>query len=658
VELRDEKDRTLVSYHPYRLQHPELPEVQERPALPGEVESVEDLYLTGRFVEQFSRPGYDPDDYYQRALNLSPEDYRVNIALGIRRVNQWKFEEAEEYLNKAADKLRVRYYQPKEGELFYYLGLAQLALGKEAEAYRNLSRSTWYYEWLSSGFYQLALIESKKGDYDKALEYITRAYANNNHDGRILILYSALLRRSGETDQAMELMNELIDYDPINFAAYYEKALISGNHSIDEWERYMQDVDNNYLEIAVNYMNAGMLDEGIRLLSSLENPSNPLVEYYLAWFHSQNNQPEESRKHLSAAEKISVDYCFPYRRETLEVLKFAIAQSPDNAIPYYLLGNLLYDKRPEDAIQAWNEALEADENFGMVRRNLAFGAFYHQNDAEKAIEYIKKAIEINSDQAIWYAEMENYFDHSDADFRECLGIMASHIEVVKKDINAPKSLVKLYNLNGEYDKAIDLLDKHHFRTWEGGRSIYYHYVDAHTLKAREFMKNGNMQDAIQELEKAMLYPENLEVGKPLNDERNAMIYYYMGRAYEQLNKKSKAKECFEKSVKADNSTSWPDLLFYQAMSDEKLGNTEKAQATYRELIAEGDIQLERGRIGSGIGVEESSVKSDIPVSEAYYLKALGTLGLGNKDEAKMLFDEALKAYKNNLWATVHKQATN
>jgi tetratricopeptide (TPR) repeat protein len=656
AELKDRDGNILVSYRPYRLQHPELPDIQERPELPREIESVEDLYLTGRFVEQFSRPGFNPDDYYLKALEISPDDYRVNIALGIRRVHQWRYEEAEFYLQKAADKLRVKYFQPKEGELFYYLGLAQLALGKAEDAYRNFSQSTWYNEWHSSGFYQLALMESNEGHYTKALEYIKKAYSTNNHDGRISILYSALLRKSGEKEKARSLMDQLIQYDPINFSAYYERELIQGNHSINQWQKYMQDVDNNYLEISVNYMNAGMLDEGIHLLTSLDNPTSPLVDYYLAWFYSKNNQPEKAHQHLMAAGKHSIDYCFPYRKETLEVFEKIIMMDPGQAIPYYLLGNLLYDKRPDDAIKAWNKALEVDENFGMVWRNLAFGAFYYENDVEKAIEYIKKAIEIDGDHPIWYAELENYYDESNEDFKECLEIMAANIDVVKNDITAPKSLVKLFNLNGEYDKAITLLEEHHFRTWEGGRDIYFHYVDAHTLKALELIEGGKLEGAISELEKAMQYPENLEVGKPLDDERNAMIYYIMGQAYEKKGEKAKANECFKKSIDAKNSSSWPDLLYYQARAYEKLGDREKAEKIYQELITNGNNQLEEGRKGSGIGIEENSILGNKSISEAYFLKALGSLGLKKNDEAKMLFGEALKVYKNNLWARIHMRS--
>jgi len=317
----------------------------------------------------------------------------------------------------------------------------------------------------------------------------------------------------------------------------------------------------------------------------------------------------------------------------------------------------LYDKRPADAIVAWEKALKADGNLGMVYRNLAFGAFYHENDMEKAIQYMKKAIEIDPDHAIWYAELEQYYDLSEEDYKECLAIMSAHIDVVKNDITAPKGLVKLFNLNGDYDKAINLLTEHHFRTWEGGRVIYYHYVDAYTLKALQLLENDQPKEAISLLEKAMEYPENLEVGKPLDDERNAMIYYFMGQAYEMMGKKSKAKDCYTNSVNARNSSDWPDLLYYQARSYEELGNNEKAKEIYEALIMKGSEQLESGRIGSGIGIEESSIKGNKSISDAYYLKALGSSGLKKKDEAKMLFGEALKTYKNNLWAKVHMQST-
>ncbi len=648
VELQDNDGKGIISYKPYKPQNPELPKVQEAPKSPNEIESVEDLYLTGRFVEQFSRPGLNADNYYLEALKKSPDDYRVNTALGIRRLDQWRFQEAKEYLQKAENKLRVKYIQPKEGELYYYMALAKLGLGNTDEAYRDFHQATWYYEWSSPAYYQLALMECQKNNTEKALEYIRNAYSTNNLDGNIVVLYSALLKKQGESQEAGELIKKLLDYDPLNFSAIYQQASLEGA-SFTRWNKNMQNIDNDYLEIASLFVNANWLEDGIGLLSLIQKPKNLLVDYYLAWFYANNNQPEKASELINRANQISLDYCFPYRSETEKVLQYVINVDPKNANVFYLLGNLLYDKRPDEAMKYWRVAVSIRDDFPMAWRNLAFGTFYHEGNATNAIQFIKNAIQGDPNQPIWYAELETYYDNSSENFRECLAIMEKHLDVLIKDINAPKSLVRLYNLAGEYDKAIDLLSTHHFRTWEGGRETYYYFVDAHTLKALELMKVGKYRYAINELNTAMLYPENLEVGKPLDDDRDAMIYYFLGYAYDAMKDIKKAKECYQKSTEAINSPQWPDLTYFQAKANSKLGNPTKAKEQYTKLIENGRTLFEKGIGISGIGVDEKKF-NNISLSEAYYLQALGNKGLGNNDLAESLFEKALKVYKNNLWA--------
>jgi len=652
IQLKDSDGNELISYIPYKPQHPKLPEPQERVKKPGEIESVEDLYLTGRFVEQFKRPGIDPDDYYLAALKKSPDDYRVNIAMGIRRVGQTRYKEALSYLQKAAEKLKIKYHQPKEGELYYYRALAQKGLGNTDEAYQDFARSTWYYEWNSSGNYQLAQLESKKGHYEKALEYIIEAYSTDMRAGKIVVLYSALLRKLGQKEKAMELLDQQLAYDPIDFAALYEKELLHGNTSMDQWQRNMQDVDNDYLEIATNYMNAGLLDDGTKLLVSLKNPKNPLVYYYLSWFYSASGNDNKAKEMLDLAGKASLDYCFPYRMETEAVLNNAIRLEPQNVGAYYLMGDLLYDNRPGEAITAWEKVRDMNSNIAMIWRNLAFAAFYHEHNADRAIKYMTRAISEENDIPLWYSELAQYYDASDKDFRECLAIFRKNIDVVKEDVAAPKSLVQFYNLDGDYDDAIDLLKTHHFRTWEGGREIYWYYVDAHTLKALKLIEGKKYAEAISHLETAMLYPENLEVGKPLDDERNAMIYYYEGVAYDKMNNSKKAKESFQKSVDAANMRGMSDLLYYQGKAQEKLGRGDKAKEMFNDLIKIGQDQRKNGTRVSLIAVEESSSINHQAISNAYYLEALGNKGLGKTTEAKKLFEAAINEYNGNLWARI------
>lgn len=652
VALYDATGRELVSYRPYKPKKPELPEPQQRVKNPSEYDSVEDLYLTGRFVEQFNRPGMNADDYYLAALKKSPNDYRTNIALGQRRLNQMRYTEALTYLQAAADKLNVKYYQPKEGELFYYRGLAHRALGNAEDAYKDLARSTWYYQWYAAGNLQLAQIESVKGNLDKALEYSAEAYSTNTRDGRIVLLYATLLRKTGHTEKAKSLLEDQLAYDPLNFAALYEQQLLNGKSTLTAWHKNMQDVENNYLEIATNYMNAGLYEDGINLLSDIRAPKNPLVHYYLAWFNGQLGNTSRAQLYLAGAKNCSFDYSFPYRAETEVVLKNAVVMDDDNAKANYLLGNLLYDHRPDDAMAAWQMAAEADATISMVWRNLAFGQFYHHKDPKKAIANMTKAISINGKNPLWFAEISKYYDESEEDSSENLKILQENITVVREDVAAPKTLVQLLNLEGNYDEAIRFLGEHHFRTWEGGRETYWHYVDAHTLKAKQLIQQKEFTKAITHLERALEYPENLEVGKPTHDEKNAMIYYQMGEAYTALGNSKKAKESYQKSAEAENGRGMHDLLFYQAMANEKLGRKDRAVGMFQNLIKLGQQQRSGGSNNTLVAVEEASVTNKKGVSQSYLLEALGNMGLGKMEEAKRLLKSATETYPNNLWAKV------
>ncbi len=649
IQLTDKNGRELVSYRPYKPQHPDLPETQKRIPPVDEIETVEDLYLTGRFVEQFSRPFLDADDYYLAALQKSPDDYRTNLALGMRRVNQWRYEEALGYLQRAADKLKVQYYQPKEGEIFYFRGLALKALGRSEEAYRNFYQATWYYEWSSAGFYQLALMESNSGNLEKALEFARNAYSTNTHDGRIVVLYSALLRKTGQKEEALNAIHQLIAYDPLNFAAQFEKGQILEEDLLPDLQGNMQEVNNNYLDVAVHYLNAGFFDDAIQTLSSIKSSKDPMVHFYLSWLYAKTDRDAEAKAMLSKAGSLSTNYCFPFREESEAILKYAITADPKNQSASYLLGNLLFDNRKAEAITAWEKAADIDPGFPMIWRNLAFAAFHHQNDAEKAIAYLKKALKGDRNQPLWYAELTRYYEASDRDYNECLQMLEQNMEVVKIDVNAPKEMVRLLNLSGQYDKAIQLLQTHHFRTWEGGRIIHSHYVDAYVLRALQKLEAAKYKPAIADLEAALLYPENLEVGKSNSDEREAMVWFYLGTAYDQWGKKEEALQYYEKAAKTNNNRS--DLKYYQALSLAKLGNKEEARQLFQELIDRGKVLVEQGAAVSGIGIDEAN-STNKTRSNGFYLQALGTKGLGQAVEAKRLLGEALAAYGNNLWAEV------
>ena len=460
----------------------------------------------------------------------------------------------------------------------------------------------------------------------------------------------------GHPEKALPLIDNLIAYDPLNFVALYERGLIEGKPSLNQWYKNMQDLDNNHIEIAVNYMNAGLYEDGANLLSSLENSQSPLVYYYMAWFYNQLQNSTKLNYCLQRTKGLSLDYSFPYREETEIILNFVIDNDSKNASAYYLLGNLLYDHRKEEAIGAWKKASEIDENLAMVWRNLAFSSYFHHKNMNQAIDYISKAIAINNTVPIWFSELSKYFDVSKADYKKCLAILEKNIETVKKDVQAPKTLVALYNIDGDYDKALNFLKSHRFRTWEGGRETYWSYVDANVLKSLELANAGNFKEAIKYLDDAMLYPENLEVGKPTHDEKNAMIHFFKGEVYSKMKNYKKAKESYKQSTLSVNTwRSKYDLLYFQAESYKKLGQTETANEIFNNIIERARAYRKDGEGNTLVAVEEASATNNKVISRSYFLEALGNKGLGNNSEADKFFKMALNEYQNNLWAKILRE---
>ncbi len=74
----------LIAYQPVeRSQESDLPEVVKNPSAPPEIKTIEQLYLTGRRIQQIHNPKVNPFDYYEEVLRRDPNDSRTNTIVGI-----------------------------------------------------------------------------------------------------------------------------------------------------------------------------------------------------------------------------------------------------------------------------------------------------------------------------------------------------------------------------------------------------------------------------------------------------------------------------------------------------------------------------------------------------------------------------------------------
>ena len=101
------------------------------PDPPAEVGSVEELYLTGRHLEQYRHATRSPEPYWSEALSRDPGHAPTHTALGARRYREARYGDAERHLRAAVDRLTSLNPNPMVGEAHYFLGLTLTRLGRD-----------------------------------------------------------------------------------------------------------------------------------------------------------------------------------------------------------------------------------------------------------------------------------------------------------------------------------------------------------------------------------------------------------------------------------------------------------------------------------------------------------------------------------------------
>ena len=604
VSLLSASGQELISYCPVPHKHPPLPDPVKPPPPPRDIRTVEELYLTGLRLEQFYSPAHKPYPYWEEALRRDPANYRVNTQLGILYAERGMFAEAEEKLEVALGRATRDYTRPKDGEAFYYLGVALQGQGKYDAAYDAFYQATWSEAWKAASYFALAQLACRHGDYRKTLEFADRSLSENAVNTRALNLKAAALRRSGNVELAAGLAAHTLAIDPLDFWAGNEAHLAKSaqGHNTDAQQELdvlkvkMRGVAQSLLELAVDYGNCGLWDEAIEVLSRLDDPEKapasiyPLVYYFLGYFWEVKGNAAEAAKYYRLGSKMAPDYCFPFQLEAVDVLRHALISNPQDARARYYLGNLLFDRQPEKAIGEWEASRALDDTFPTVHRNLALGYSRVENDLPKAVASLEKAVARDPKDATLIYELDQLYQKAGASPEKRLARLESSQETVLERDDAVQQEVTLFVELAQYDKALDLLSHRHFHSWEGGGEIHDVFIDAHLLRGQQRFHHQRYQEALKDFQAALDYPENLEVAKPSHAERDAEIFYALGTAYEALGDPAQARTFYTKTTKC--KVDMPEIRYFQGLAFKKLGQETQADGVFDGLVKSGREDLE------------------------------------------------------------------
>ena len=116
--------------------------------------------------------------------------------------------------------------------------------------------------------------------------------------------------------------------------------------------------------------------------------------------------------------------------------------------------------------------------------------------------------------------------------------------------------------------------------------------------AKRAIQEREFEKAVELLEKAQVYPENLGEGKLYGAQENA-IYYWLGNAYSGMNESEKSRQYWEKASSGISepvpaifyNDQQPDTISYQGLALIQLGKNEEAQSRFNKLIDFGKTHL-------------------------------------------------------------------
>lgn len=657
------ENRTLVSYKPAEKQIEKLPEPAEPAKDPGEIMTNEELFLTGLHIEQYRHATYLPDPYYLEGLKRDPGDSRINNAYGALLLRRGLFEESEKYFRKAIERLTWKNPNPYNSEAYYNLGLAFMFQNKDDKAFDAFYKASWTSEQQEMSFYYLGVLSAKKGDYQNALEFLNKSLIKNSHNIKARGIKAAVLRKLGNLKKAEEWIAENLSIDSFDYVSWYEKYILTGDKDIlVTMNNLMRDFDENYIQAARDYAEAGFYREAIEVLKQCSK-KKPMLKYYEAYYLGLMGEKEKAIASVKEAESRESGVTFPNKLEDILVLQYAIDINKEGARAFYYLGNLYYDKMQyEKAKMLWEKSAELDGSFPTVFRNLSLVYYNKCGEAQKAKEAMEKAFVLDTTDARVFLELDQLYKKIGMSPKERLNLYHQYTETFSKRDDVCVEYATLLNINGKHKEAYDYIMSRKFHPWEGGEGkVTAQYTIALMELAKAEIKSGNYHKAEDYLKRILVYPENLGEGK-LEGTKDNDAYYYLGIVYEKLDDINKAKECYEKATlgEAEPASAMyyndqpADMILYQGLANLKLGRKSQAVSKFYKLIDYGEKHIfDKVRIGYfAVSLPDFLIfEDDLDLRNkvhCYFLIGIGNIGLGNFEEAIDYLEKAASMDQNHL----------
>jgi tetratricopeptide (TPR) repeat protein len=378
----------------------------------------------------------------------------------------------------------------------------------------------------------------------------------------------------------------MLETDPLNHFARFEKIMVADRevHSAE----FMNGITNEFpeetcLEIALYYQSLQLTDEAVKILSW--GPDVVKNNLWLAYL-LRKTDPGKSMEILEQSLNKSPEFVFPYRRETLEMLMWANEKMDSWKLKYYLGLNLAAVGRKEEAMDQLRECGNEPDSwvFYMTRADLPGDPV---ND--EVFRDIQRAWELESRNWRTWNRMVRYYERNQ-EYDLAVDMAKKAYRTFPGNHNVGFQYAKALLNTGDYGDCIKILTDIQILPFEGSYESRLVYERAHLKLALEYIADRKYRKAVETLNQAQEWPENIGVGKPYEpDER--MQEFLLAYCYDKLGDKEKYDEYLQQVINytenRSHSAQPENLLGLVALN--LAGKPDQADVLYQKIVSNREL---------------------------------------------------------------------
>lgn len=520
------------------------------------------LYVEGR--EAMDQKLYPrAEEKLKASLELDHSHIPTLLRLAELNLRNLKYEEALSYAKMALS------IDTHDGEANYYYGLINDRLGNVTDAKDGYSISTLSSEYRSAAYTGLSRLFLREKDYTRALGYAERAVDYNRFNMEALQIQALIYRKKGDMANAGKAQKTLLGYDPLNHFSMFETYMVRND---DESKKNFTSLIRNelpaetYMELAIWYYDAGSPEDALKVLEL--SPGNAEVTYWESFLLNKKVNFKD----------INPAFTFPFRWESAHVIE-KLLETQDHWLLKFHLALIYHDRnRLEECIKLLKSCGNTPDfaPFYVTRAEILKATDESGCEAD-----LKKALSLDKQWRYQQYLANFYINHGEYD--KALEITGPFYKSHPEDFRMGTIYARALLMSKKYKEADELLTGLNIIPVEGATGGREMYREAKLMQAVQLMQKKNYSGAMKFIKQADLWPENLGVGKPYEEDidmrlENWMSYICLAGMKKNEEAKVKLDKVIEFSPKVENTVRnfIPSNAVITAWAYEKLGNRDEA----------------------------------------------------------------------------------